>query len=166
MAVELQPAGFLPDPGGAHLVAADADAEGGHDVQQGGTVLCDLSREAPERGAVLFIAVGSRRPVRQFGACGCPREVVIEVDAEHAGLGLPAVTGGFCLCHDSSCQPRPAVAFAVPAWWAMLAWRGQKRSLAQREMKSAAEFSSRLIKPSSIWPPSPAASNSGLASPV
>src|SRR5689334_1443461 len=149
MAVELQPPGFLPDPGGAHLVAADADAEGGHDVQQGGTVLPDLSREAPERGAVLSVAVGSRRPVRQFGACGCPREMVIEVDAEHAGLGLPAVTGGVCSCHDSSCQPWPADAAAVPARCAMAAWRGQNRSLAQREMKSAAECSSRLTKPSS-----------------
>jgi hypothetical protein len=35
--------------------------EGGHDVQQGGAVLCDLSREAPERGAVLSVAVGSHR---------------------------------------------------------------------------------------------------------
>ena len=43
---------------------ADLDAESGHDVQQGGTVLCDLSREAPERAAVLSVAAGSRRPVR------------------------------------------------------------------------------------------------------
>ena len=49
-----------------------------------------------------------------------------------------------------------ALAFSV-----MLAWRGQNRSLAQREMNSAAECSSRLTKPSSIRPPSPAASNSG-----
>src|ERR1700748_103296 len=166
MAVELQPAGFLPDPGGAHLVAADLDAEGGHDVQQGGTVLCDLRREAPERGAVLSVAVGSRRPVRQLGACRRPREMVIEVDAEHADLGLPAVTGGVCSCHDSSCQPWPTDAVAAPARWAMLAWRGQDRRVAQREMKSAAECSSRLMKPSSVRPPSPAASNSGLASPV
>src|SRR4029077_20615137 len=85
-AVELQPAGLLPDPGGAHLVAADLDAEGRHDVQQGGTVLPDLSRDAPERAAVLPVAVGSRRPVRQLGTCRRPREMVIEVNAEHADL--------------------------------------------------------------------------------
>src|SRR6185437_8679409 len=137
-----------------------------HDVQQGGTVLPDLSREAPERAAVLPAAVGSRGPMRQLGACRRPLEMVIEVDAEHADLGWPAVTGDVRLCHYSSCQPWPADAVAAPTRCAMLAWRGQNRSLAQREMKSAAECSSRLTKPSSVRPPSPAASNSGLASPV
>jgi len=145
-------------------------------------VLCDLSREAPERAAILSVAVRSRHPVRQLGACRRPGKMIIEVDAEHADLGASDVTGGTRAYHYSSSltggltilyvpgggirQPSPADAFAAPARCAMLAWRGQNRSLAQREMKSAAECSSRLTKPSSVRPPSPAASNSGLASPV
>jgi hypothetical protein len=65
----------------------------GHEVQQGGAVLRDLSREAPERTNVLSAAVRSCHPVRQLGARRRPGEMIVEVDAEHVELGLPGITG-------------------------------------------------------------------------
>ena len=92
----------------------DLDAEGGHEVQQGGAVLDDLSREEPERAGVLSVAVRSCHPVRQLGACRRPREMIIEVDAEHAGLGLPGITGDVRPSNDSSSLAVDLAGLRVP----------------------------------------------------
>jgi len=77
-------------------------------------VLRDLSREAPERAGVLSVAVGSRHPVRQLGACCRPCEMIVEVGAEHAGLGLPGVTGDVRPIHDSSSLADDLAVLRVP----------------------------------------------------
>ena len=42
-----------------------------------------------ELAALLLHAIGSRHPVRQVGACGRAREMIVEIDAEHVVLVSP-----------------------------------------------------------------------------
>ena len=74
-----------------------------------------------------------------------PGEMIVEVDAEHADLGLSDVTGGVRSCHDSSslasgltvlrvpCGPAQAARLAVPApagsWRRLSAFSSPSRAL-------------------------------------
>ncbi len=105
------------------------------------------------------------RPTPASASSGCqPRRRPGLIPSGPAGrqLAMAASAGPW----EGIRQPWSADALASLTRWAMAAWRGQNRSSAQREMKSAAECSSMLTKPSSVRPPSPAASNSGPALPV
>ena len=139
--------------------------------------------DVPAVAAALFAAAirdqvrgGLRHPLhRRVPARRRPRPVLLarpDLDArtgppraqQHPGpaqpvlavSSLPAVAP-----HSSSGQPGAPAAFS-----AMPAWRGQNLSSAQRDRNSAAENRPRSAKPSSIGGVSPAASNSGAASPV
>ena len=101
-AVEFHPPGFLPRPGGTHLIGADRDTECLHHGDQGGTVLRDLGRQALELAALPVRPMGSRHPVRQLSARGRAREMIVEIDAEHAVPDLPGAGSGGCLCHGPS----------------------------------------------------------------
>ena len=94
-AVEFHPPGFLPGPGGTDLIGADRDTECLHHADQGGAVLRDLDRQALELAVWPVHPMGSRHPVRQLGARGRAREMIVEIDAEHAVPDLPGA--GRCL---------------------------------------------------------------------
>ncbi len=82
LAVQLQPGGFLPEPGQAGLIAPDWHVQCGHDVEQGLPVGADLPGQAPERGRVAGLLAAARDPVSQFGAGGSPGQMVVEIDAQ------------------------------------------------------------------------------------
>ena len=89
---------FSPTQAAQHLIGADRDTECLHHADQGGTVLRDLDRQALELAVLPLRPMGSRHPVRQLGTRGGAREMIIEIDAEHAVPDLP----GACLCHGPS----------------------------------------------------------------